>query len=992
MGERRRPSRLRSRGCSVLSLACFLPARSLPAQRISSLHDQSWSTEQGLPQNSVHQVFQDHTGFVWVATEGGIARFDGVSFRVFDHQHEPAFVSDDACCVAEARNKDGTEDLWIGTADGLIRVHNERFERLGERDGLPSPVIRALLPDADGSLLVLTAAGLVRRRVDRFEAVPEAPPDIDSLAPAEGGGVWLLSNGRVFLLKNGALSPSPVPATDEARVKGIAGAPGAPLWSFTSTEVESRNGALTQHWRVGKDLPGSRVESLLLDRAGAAWIGTDDGLAVVEKGTTAAVEVPSLRGNSVLQTFEDREGNDWVGTESSGLHLLRSLPFRTLPGLMNRVVTAIVQSTTGVTWLGTRRDGLLRVQHGAIDAPVRPNELTSPLILSLAAAPDGSVWAGTPDGLNHITPQGKVQRFTSADGLPDDYIQALAADRDGCVWVGTRQGLAHLCGTKIDVQTKANGLSGDLVGTLLLARNRDLWIGTSGGLSRRAPAGRLTTFAAPRDLPPGIVSAMADDVQGDLWIATRNSGLSRLSGDTVSRINAQIFNADILGMAADNQGYLWLTRERGVDRVAIAALDGCTKTPRPCSPEVSHYGVADGLPTEEMTPTGSPPLGILQNGEVWIGTRRGVGIADPAHLPRNPVPPGVAIESFLIDDVAPTTGSGPLNIPYGGLRFTIEYAGLSFVAPAKVRYRFRLEGFDSAWTEVGARRSATYTNLPPRRYTFRVQAMNNDGVWNRAGATLAFRIVPPFYRRWWFLALAALALAALAIGLYSLRLRRLRAQFAAVLKERNRMARELHDTLAQDFVGVTLQLDLIAQLLGMRKLEAALQQVQQARKLVTEGLAEARQSIWELRANSATDSLPTRLGRVVERYSGDRPVIRTRIGGAFRPLDRRTEAEVLRVAQEALSNVQRHAHASNASLELHYGRDTLTLTIEDDGRGFDVEQALQAHERYGLSGLRERASLLGGTLDIASAPGKGTKITLTTEISRDLSRGREQAP
>ena len=202
------------------------------------------------------------------------------------------------------------------------------------------------------------------------------------------------------------------------------------------------------------------------------------------------------------------------------------------------------------------------------------------------------------------------------------------------------------------------------------------------------------------------------------------------------------------------------------------------------------------------------------------------------------------------------------------------------------------------------------------------------------------------------------------------------------------MAREIHDTLAQDFVGVTLQLDIIAQMLGMKKLEAALEQVQQARRLVTEGLAEARRSIWELRANVATDSLPTRLGRVVDRYTGERPAIRTKIGGAFRPLDGRIEAEVLRVAQEALSNVQRHAAAQNASLELHYGADTLVLTVEDDGRGFVVEQALGAEERYGLSGLRERASLLGGTLEIASEPGKGTKITLTTEITRGKDRAR----
>ncbi len=964
------------RGCGLtrilLACAVLILAPWVAAQGIASLHHQAWSTEQGLPQDSVHAILQDRTGFIWVATEAGIARFDGVSFSVFSHANQPAFTSDDACCLAQ----DANSDLWVGTADGLIRIHDQIFQRFSELEGLPSSSIRSLLTDSRG-LLVLTAEGLARWKGDRFEAVSQAPRETESIARGNDGQVWLLANGRVSLLKDGLIS-SWSTGVNNGPLKGLTAAPEGAIWTFTNTEVARTGTAAARRWQTGKHLPGRRVQSLFVDRDGSAWVGTDDGVAVIGKDASDPVGVPLLRGNSILQTFEDREGTYWIGTESTGLHVLRALAFRTQPATANKAVTAILEGSPGITWVGTRSDGLLRFKDGQNGTPVRAEALTSRLILSLANGTKGSVWAGTPDGINQVDAHGRVRRWTSADGLPDDYIQALASGRDGCVWAGTRRGLAHLCGSNIAIQTKADGLAGDLIGALLLARNGELWIGTSGGLSRIGLDGKITTHGQLQ----GIVSAMAEDAGGRIWIATRNTGLSRITSHSARQVNSSPFKADILGMAADGQGYLWLRRERGVDRVSLADLDRCAESGAACLPGVSHYESADGLPTGEMTAIGSSGIAMMAGGELWIATRRGAGIANSGHLPHNPVPPGVVVESFLVDGVPLATSTGSLAIPFGGLRFTMEYAGLSFIVPSEVRYRFKLDGYDKGWNEAGTRRSATYTNLPPRSYTFRVQAMNNDGVWNEAGAAFSFRIIPPFYRRLWFTVVLALCIAAAAAGLYKLRLRHLQTRFNAVLKERNRIAREIHDTLAQDFVGVTLQLDLIAQMLGMRKIEAAVQQITQARKLVTEGLAEARQSIWELRANTGTDSLPTRLAKVGERYTSENLTVRTQVGGAFRPLDRRMESEVLRVAQEALSNVQRHAQAFNASVELRYGRDELVLTIEDDGRGFIVDEALRSHERYGLSGLKERAGLLGGSLEIASEPGKGTRITLTTEAVR----------
>ena len=929
------------------------------------MRHQSWSTEEGLPQDSVSQIAQTSDGFLWIATEGGLARFDGASFQSFNHRVESAFVSDDVCCLAA-----GGDALWIGTADGLIRLRAGRFTRLTEKDGLPSSAVRGIRVLPDGAVFVETASGPATWREERLS----------------GGGPRERAGGG--------------PSTEADVTRPAQQTAGGASWSFSNTAVAVKQGSYAREWRVGAELPGRRVETLLVDRGGTAWVGTNLGLALLTPHGEKAVPVPALDGNVVLQVFEDREGNYWIGTEASGLHVLRPVKFRTEASLAEQALTAVVESGAGTVWVGTQREGLRLFERGAVRTPAAPEALTSPVILSLAPGTKGSVWAGTPDGLNHVTATGAVQRITSANGLPDDYIQALANDGDAGVWIGTRRGLVHLRGTQTEVFTRAEGLGGDLVGALLQTREGDLWIATSGGLSQREPNGKITNYRLPGGPGVGVITAMTEAGGGHFWVGTSKGLVLRwLDGAFVPVFGSEA-SVPIDGMLADEQGFLWVRTQLGLDRLPIHGLQSlsgrCFRVDAPprgsdlCLAQAAHFGLAEGLPSREVKPGGAP-LMTEAGGELWFATRRGLAITDPRHLLRNPVAPPVVIERFLADETPLDRTGAPVAIPFGHLRFTIEYAGLSYTAPSEVRYSYKLEGLDQAWTDVGARRSATYTNLRPGTYRFRVRAMNNDGVWNETGAELPFRIVPPFYRRPWFIAVLVMLLAASVGGLYRLRLRGVRSQFEAVLQERNRMAREIHDTLAQDFVGVSLQLDILAQMLEAQKpeaqqqdqlkLDAAAEQVQRTRRLVTEGLTEARQSIWELRANLTEDSLPTRLSKVVERYSGEVLRISVRIGGAYRKLPPQLEAEVLRIAQEALSNVQRHSGSAEARVDLHYRSDMLVLTVEDHGKGFALDDALGAHGHYGLHGMRERASAVGGTLTIDTSLRGGTKITFAAPIA-----------
>ena len=964
-----------------LLAAVLLCGAPMSGQDLRYLRAQAWSTEQGLPQDTVRQVLQTADGFLWIGTEGGLARYDGAGFTVFNHLNEGAFHSDDVCCLAQ----DKAGDLWIGTSAGLLKWHAGRFEAVSDASGWLASSIQSLAATTDGTLAVLTADGLLVRKDGRFRTLLHVPPNAEGLESAKGGGLWVLAGGRVFSVNEDAALAVPINGAGQASIRGIEGGSNGSFWTYTNTKVNFEEGRMSRDRAVGRDLPGSSVESLFVDRDGLAWVGTNDGVTVLDRRGKREQRTEFLHGDTVLQTFQDKEGNYWIGTESSGLHVLRGLTFRAV--LNNVPVRALVQASDGAVWLGTRDDGVRRVDAAEnVSVPALPARLTSPVILSLAAGNGGSVWAGTPDGLNQIAPGGAVRRITSAEGLPDDYIQALASSPDGSVWVGTRHGLVHLQGSKTEVFSKANGLPGDLIGTLLLTRGGELWMGTSGGLSRRLLSGHLVNYGTPGGEGDGVVSALAEDKRGSIWTITSRGNLSRFAFGNFHSFGPGIFHGQVQGLIADDAGGLWARDLRGLERVSLADLDRCALSKDPCAARASAYGQADGIPSDEMVMGGSPTILQMRGGEVWSVTRRGLAITDPGHLPYNKVPPPVAIESFLVDDLSPRSEEGATRIPFGHTRFSFEYAALSFVVPSAVRYRVKLEGLDPTWIDVGGRRSATYTNLPPRAYRFRVQAANNDGVWNDAGATLSFRIVPPFYRRWWFLALVLLAVSSGVAGLYRLRLRVLRKQFEYVLTERNRLAREIHDTLAQDFVGISLQLDIVSQLLGGKKIEAAAAQVQRTRRLVTEGLAEARQSIWELRANTAQDSLPSRLRKVVKRYASEDVPVRTTIGGAFRPLDHRLEGEVLRIAQEALSNVQRHSGATAASVELHYGSAMLVLTLQDNGRGFSPEQAGQAEGHFGLNGMKERAGLLGAALDIVSRPGEGTTIRLTMKIDGGKSR------
>ena len=976
---------IRYAAAALLLIGAALTSALEPSTSLANFGRQAWAMENGLPQNTVQALAQTKDGFLWLGTEAGLVRFDGVEFQTYDRNSTPALPGSDIRCLLATA--DGA--LWIGTNAGLTRWKDGSVKTYTTQEGLPGDGILVVDGFEDGAIRVWTEQGQALLEGDRFEVI----------SPKLG-----ISPNAHFL--SGAYSEAPGFAS--ALPGGIVVAADPSRLGFLQGGEHPR---ITAQLIPGRDLPGSRIQAVRVDREGALWIGTNAGLVRWVSGKVERFPVTDpLATASILGIIEDREGNLWVGTETSGLDVLRDQRFRTIDtrdGLTSDRVTTIVEDSAGTLWVGTQEDGLnaLRRDEGAgvwrfASNLTVSNGLASNVILSLATAPNGDLWVGTPDGLNRIRGN-KVDTFSSADGLPDDFVRSLLIENDGSLWIGTRRGLTHWAmgknglngsasGAGMETYTRASGLGSDLVGAMVRDTKGDLWVATLAGLSR-LHGSTILNFTTANGLSSNVVTALLPRADGTLLIGTQDHGLNLWDGSKFSMATQNgSGQASIYAVLDDGAGHLWFATGDGIARCDSGEMSG-TNAAGGCS-HWMEFGTADGLHSGETAANSHPSAWRSRDGQLWFATPKGLVEVDPAHFPVNMLPPPVALERFQVDDVPQPLGGADsrLRVAAGRVHFEFDYAGLSFIAPQKVRYRYMLDGFDRGWTDAGTRRAAYYTNIPPGKYTFRVQAANNDGIWSTTDAALSFELRPHFYQTLWFYALLTAALAGTILLLVKRRLYAAEREFKAVLGERSRIAREIHDTLAQGYVGVSVQLEVLAELLRQRKMEDVGKQLDQTRDYVRHGLADARQSIWALRTPDANETtLPVKLRRMAEAAGGDGMTARFSLFGAYRQLPAETEREMARVAQEAILNVKKHAGAGELWVQLEYGPEIVALEIRDDGHGGALERKAETSTgHFGMTGMRERAAAIGAALEVNSAPDEGTTIRLNVPARNEA---RDQA-
>ncbi|MBK8571862.1 MAG: hypothetical protein IPN91_04265 [Holophagaceae bacterium] len=951
-----------------------------PARPLSSHAQRTWRSEDGLLQDTVVALLESRDGFLWIGTEAGLVRFDGAAFDHYSRLSLPRFEHNDIQCLAEG--SDGA--IWIGTSEpGLYRFHRGEIRTLGPAEGLPDQPIRRLLRDRSGRLWAAPAEGpLLRFDGTRFQAVPSDAASLRIRVLTEdaegtlwvgtaGSGLWRLREDRLVLV---ALAAGEITAlTVGADGQVLVGTRSQGLMVLAEGRLEAP--AWTSR------LPLKPISSLMRDRQGSLWIGLEQGGLFRRNPEGRLESTPSPLGSrwTPLSLLEDSSGALWAGSEDRGLRVIYPVPFQPLPVLgaePEGPAWMVCQDLQGNVWCLTGEQSLGRVQQGRIEPVRSQNPLGGP-ISCLWPRRSGGLWIGTRAGELWVMEQGQFRRIRWAGEPYLDAIVSLFEDTQKNLWVATaHQGLIQWAPGAPPVRfpaiqgvvAMAGGGSGPLYlasrtqGLGILESSQVRWLGRSEGLGSNG------------------VNALHLDGEGSLWIGTMD-GLRRYVDGTLQTFGGRPgpLLLSIHAILEDSAQRIWLSTGQGVLQVPRTALIRSLRQSGPVPGILFDHH--DGMPSRETHDGPQPVAWLTREGELYFPTSRGLTRLDG----RATAPPGTPLRLHILkaegdEIVLPDTR--PIQVPPGTHRFEVYYTATSLTRSDKVRFRYRLEGLEQGWNEVGDRRFSAYSNVPPGSYRFVLQAWRLGDEGPPKEVTLEVHVQPFFYQRPVFWVLGATL--TLVFGWWLLRLRLQQAEArSAVLGERNRMAREIHDHLAQGFTGVLLQLEAAEARLARMEGDPApvLTRLDHARNLAVASLQEARRSVMVLRPRKpeGTDLLGA-LRLLTDRLlAGTDIQVELAVMGKPRALRESLEEELLRMAQELMTNALRHGKARWVRVVLEFEPRQVRIHVEDDGKGFDPAASVAG---YGMRSIRESISKLGGRMDIDSSEGLGSRITITLPTRR----------
>jgi signal transduction histidine kinase/ligand-binding sensor domain-containing protein len=975
-------------------LACCGCAFALdPSLDINQYAHTAWKVRDGFVGSEINSIAQTRDGYIWLATQFGLFRFDGVRnvpWQPPRDQHLPP-----GTIFSLLVDRGGT--LWIG-AKGLASFNDGKLTHYPELDG---HYIFKILEDHEGTVW---ASG-VTDPIGKLCAIRNGNIQCYGGDGTLGLGALSLyedSKGNLWAgVLNGLWQWKPGPP----KFYSLAGEPDG-IRAF----AEDTDGTLLVGWKGGiyrfvdgKTEPYSlrsasqqfRAKRMLRDRNGALWIGTPDrGLLHLHEGRTDVfAQSDGLSGEGIESLFEDRENNIWVGT-SNGLDRFRDFSVVTLTqkqGLSSAIVAAVLPDREGNIWFSTHGD-LDRWNNGQTKTyPIHPE--------SLFQDDRGRIWTSTSREFGYL----EDGRFTSIEGVPGGNILSIAQDTAGNLWVANEPvGLLRISPQNEVREIPWAGLGHKEHASVVAADRRQggLWIGFFlGGIAYFSDGQVRASYTTTDGLGAGRVSDFRFDDDGTLWVSTEG-GLSRLKNNRVAtliRKNGLPCDAVHWAMEGDDRS-LWLYTACGLVRIARSDLDAWVADPNRTI-QATVFDSSDGVRSLSSPGHYHPQVAKTPDGKLWFLPWDGVSVIDPHHIPFNKLPPPVHIEQVTADrktywqNLSGDASSSHPRLPPLVRDLTIDYTALSFVAPEKVLFRYKLEGHDPDWQNVGARRQAFFNDLSPGNYRFRVAACNNSGVWNEAGTFLDFSIAPAYYQTTWFRVSCVAAFLVLLWGLYRLRIHQLQHQFAigleARVNERTRIARDLHDTLLQSFHGLILRFQAATNLLPERPVEAK-QRFESAIDQAAQAVTEGRDAVQGLRSSTVeTNDLAMAISALGEELAADGTIadsalFRMAVEGTPRNLHPILRDEVYRIAGETLRNAFRHAQARQIEVEIRYDAQQFRLRVRDDGKGIDPEilgeQPRPGH--FGLHGMRERAKIVGGQLDVWSELDSGTEVELSIPASR----------
>ena len=988
----------------ILASITFQTAQSQPQSGFPQYYISSqWTMDEGLPASSVNGIIQSYDGYIWLATFGGLVRFDGVSFTVFNRSNTTGIKSDRILNIFQFSDS----SLMCGTEDGTIRYKNGQFSTYTIKNNDTYFAPSMMTEDAEKRIWATADGEVYIFRDQQFHHKTVLTDSISAKkARTNPKGAWIFHRQKVLRTFGdsvavvfdfaGKIDNSISDFIEYPKQSGI-------FWVATRGDgiLKISDGKI-EHFGPDDGLASIFARQFFIDASNNLWVVCFNGISRLEGDHFNKIKTLNDAAEKEYTTMtQDHEGNYWIGTPASGLRKLRPAIISMInekQGLKETKMLSLTKRNDGSFLFATNCGGVYEYKNGKAHYSEISKHLNNLCVWSVFEDSKKRIWVGSRQLYRFNSTDDKGTLLDSTKGMYGLDIFSIIEDRKGNIWIGCQNGLYKYDGTSFTGFTTKDGLSDNDIRALYEDRNGDIWIGTAKGLNRYSNGKVKEIPITPSadnffTLQSNYIRSIYQGVSGAYWFGTYGGGLVRLKGGRFSVITTAngLFDNIVSHILEDKRGFFWMGCNRGISRVSKQdlndAADGLLGS------FTSYvYNKSDGMSSAETNGGFQPSVITDNDGNIYFPTVSGVAVVNPELVHVNEIQPPVKIQNIVVNHRLFST-QNEIILPYDSSEIEIYYTALSYTDPEKNKYKYMLGGRDKVWHDVGSRRTAYYTDLPSGNYTFRVLGSNNDGVWSTEGAELRLTILPPFWQTWWFRSLIMAMIFFFILSIYYFqvillkRKNKRQALFAEQLinsqeAERRRIAAELHDGLGQQILVMKNRAEMA--LKTIHDEEKTTEQLREISQNAAASINDVRSIAHNLRpVHLEQFGLTDTLIHLAEQLEETSPVEWVyHVDNIDGIIPKEKEINFYRIIQEGTNNILKHSGATQASMMVRRSEEKLTASLWDNGRGFNTDKLGKA-AGLGITGILERVKSLGGICEIKSEPDEGSLLKIIIPIGKN---------